>query len=204
MACPVWAASDPPTREGRSPWKSYRVDRSRCHWPSRARRATSRHELRGYDEEAGEAGKILPSQLPAELPVAAHVLVGETRRLVQKIREALSPDGAPPVPPVPARHRPELEQDLSSYSRLFFGSERSSQACCVSLKRSSAPGLASGWCSLASLLYALRTSSEAPLPIRYHRTRSSGRPTSVPRTGTARTWTGFRPPPDACNLKPQR
>lgn len=86
---------------------------------------------------------------------------------------AVSPPVLPP-PLVPlVLCLPELlaeeARGLLSYSCLRSGSERTSYACWISLKRPSAepsPGLASGWCSRTNLRCALRMSSwEAPLDI---------------------------------------
>ena len=56
-------------------------------------------------------------------------------------------------PPAPGWPKPPTgpERRTSSYSLRFSASPSTSYAALISLKRSSDPGLASGWCCLASL-----------------------------------------------------
>ena len=114
-----------------------------------------------HAQQFGETGHLLAAQLEAAFFRLAGAVAGEVGQLAQEVGEVNGRRRVlPPVLlPALARGPPDLPLDearsLSSYSRRFSGSERTSYARWTTLKRSSlerSPGFASGWCSRTSFL----------------------------------------------------
>ena len=105
---------------------------------------------------AGGADRLAAGRAAARAP--------RPRKIDEKMSaKSPNPSPAPPPPagPPPGGRRPP-KASCASYSWRFSGSDRTSWAWEISLKRSSAfgsSGLASGWCTRASLRYAFLISS---------------------------------------------